>query len=145
VSVALGIEMRATKGIQNNHDLFLGHEENLRLFSDGKRLPSKLFVPSRHAFASNSIQYRPDSIRSGLSLTREQKMPESQDLFDDAKDSFHCGFACGVKRFSFPGLQPMSHGLHRSGILRRFGVLSETFGKGPLKNNLCIFSGHLTT
>ena len=33
----------------------------------------------------------------------------------------------GINRFSFPGLQPMSHSLHRRGILGRFGVRSEAF------------------
>lgn len=29
----------------------------------------------------------------------EQKLPEPLSLFNDAKDSFHCGFACGINRF----------------------------------------------
>ena len=32
-----------------------------------------------------------------------------------------------INRFSFPGLQPMSHSLHCRGILGRLGVHSEAF------------------
>ena len=48
----------------------------------------------------------------------QQELPESLYLFDDAKHRFHRGFAYRIDCFSFLGLQPMPHRLHRSGMLR---------------------------
>jgi len=87
-----------------NHALFLGHKDNLRLFSCGKNIPIHFSYPQ----GMHSLQIPSNADQTPFTLNgvqpAQQKLPEPLHLFNDAKDSFHCGFACGINRFSFTGL-----------------------------------------